>query len=130
MEALQSTLADVALLSYDPADPDRQIDTLRGLRSRYPDVRLILSVDKYDRDLVLDALRAGARGLFCRADQPFRALCRCITVVHRGEFWISSEQVGYVLEALRVGIRQRAATAVSTEAYPVIMITITSGRSS
>ena len=111
LEALQTAPADVLVLSYDPSDSDHQIDTLRGLHSNYPGVRLILSVDKYDRNLVVDALRAGVRGLFCRADQPFRALCRCITVVNRGEFWVSSEQLGYVVEALCVGIRHRVVNA-------------------
>jgi DNA-binding CsgD family transcriptional regulator len=42
----------------------------------------------------------GIRGLFCRACQPFRALCRCISVVHRGQFWANTEQIGYLIEAL------------------------------
>jgi DNA-binding NarL/FixJ family response regulator len=58
-------------------------------------------LDSYDRDLVVDALRAGARGLFCRANEPFRALCRCISVVHQGQLWASTEQVGYMIEALK-----------------------------
>ena len=53
-----------------------------------------------DRHLVVNSMRAGARGLFCRACQPFRALCHCITVVHEGQFWANTEQIGYVVEAL------------------------------
>ena len=45
-------------------------------------------------------MRAGVRGLFCRASQPFRALCRCITVVQQGQYWANTEQMGYVIEAL------------------------------
>lgn len=111
LDALQSSPTDVAVLSYDPSSPDHQIDTVRGLHCSYPSVRLILSIDKYDRNLVVEALRAGARGLFCPADQSFRALCRCITVVSRGEFWVSTEQLGYVIEALRVGVRHRVVDA-------------------
>jgi|SRR5215470_6459957 len=107
LEALQTASTDVLVLSDDPSVPDHQIDTLRALHSRYPSVRLILSVDKYDRNLVVEALDAGTRGLFRRADQTFRALCRCITVVNRGEFWVSSEQLEYVVEALRMGVPHR-----------------------
>jgi len=32
--------------------------------------------------------------------QPFRALCRCISVVHQGQFWANTEQMGYVIDAL------------------------------
>ena len=90
LDALQSSPTDVAVLSYDPSSPDHQIDTVRGLHSSYPSVRLIFSADKYDRN---------------------RALCRCISVVSRGEFWVSTEQVGYVIEALRVGVRHRVVDA-------------------
>ena len=45
-------------------------------------------------------MRASVRGLFCRACHPFKALCRCITVVHQGQYWTSTEQMGYVIEAL------------------------------
>jgi len=34
------------------------------------------------------------------AGLSIRALCRCITVVHHGQFWANTEQVGYVIEAL------------------------------
>ena len=45
-------------------------------------------------------MRAGVRGLFCRASQPFRALCRCISAVHQGQFWTNTEQMGYIIDAL------------------------------
>src|ERR1700751_4329908 len=41
-----------------------------------------------------------ARGLFCRAREPFRALCRCISVVHSGPFWANTEQMEYMVDAL------------------------------
>ncbi len=45
-------------------------------------------------------MRAGARGLFDRARQPFKALCRCISVIHKGQFWSNTEQIGYVIDAV------------------------------
>ena len=45
-------------------------------------------------------MRAGARGLFDRARQPFKALCRCIAVIHEGQFWANTEQIGYVIDAV------------------------------
>ncbi len=48
-------------------------------------------------------MRTGARGLFDRTDQPFRALCRCITVVHEGQIWVDTEQLGYIVEAIGSG---------------------------
>ena len=45
-------------------------------------------------------MRAGARGLFDRARQPFKALCRCISVIHEGQFWANTEQISYVIDAV------------------------------
>jgi DNA-binding NarL/FixJ family response regulator len=70
------------------------------MHNSYQDTRFVLLLDSYDRRIVVSAIRAGACGLFCRTSQPFRALCRCITVVHDGQFWANTEQIGYIVEAL------------------------------
>lgn len=100
LQALQSAAVDVVLLGNGPAGHDDLIATLRGLHNSYPQIGLISLLDSYDRNLVVNAMRVGVRGLFCRASQPFRALCRCISVVHQGQFWATTEQMGYVIEAL------------------------------
>jgi DNA-binding NarL/FixJ family response regulator len=100
LQALRSAPADILLLGDGPADHDRLIETLRNLHANHPRLGLILLLDSYDRNLVVNAMRSGVRGLFCRATQPFRALCRCIAVVYQGQFWANTEQMGYVIEAL------------------------------
>lgn len=100
LQALRSAPFDIALLGDSPPDHDRLIEMVRILHANHSDLALILLLDSYDRNLVVNALRAGVRGLFCRACQPFRALCRCITVVHHGQYWANAEQIGYVIEAL------------------------------
>ena len=100
LQALRSTQVDAVLLGDSPTDHIHLIDTLRGLHTSHPHVGLILLLDSYDRTLIVDAIRAGARGLFCRASQPFRALCRCISVVHQGQLWASTEQIGFLIEAV------------------------------
>jgi len=99
IQALASGPVDVVLLGGGTPD-DSQIDTLRSLHASHPHTGLILLLDSYDRNLVVNAIRAGVRGLFCRPCQPFRALCRCISVVHQGQFWANTEQLGYVIDAL------------------------------
>lgn len=97
--ALGSSPFDICLLGDGSGDQDRVIETLRVLHANYPRTGLILLLDSYDRNLVVNAMRAGVRGLFCRASQPFRALCRCISVVHQGQYWANTEQMNYVIEA-------------------------------
>jgi two-component system, NarL family, response regulator DegU len=100
LQALNAAPVDVLLLGDGPADHDQLMSTLRGLHSSHPRIGVILLLDTYDRRLVVDAMRAGVHGLFCRAREPFRALFRCITVVHTGQFWTNTEQMQYLVEAL------------------------------
>ena len=87
-----------------PGDGDSRgrYEVLRALHASFPGVGLILLLDSYDRDLVVNALRSGARGLFCLAQEPFKALCRCISSVHKGQIWANTEQLKYVIDALTV----------------------------
>ncbi len=39
-----------------------------------------------------------ARGLFCFSVSPFRALCKCIQVVHRGQIWATAQQIDYLID--------------------------------
>lgn len=101
IEALESCPAEVALLSYGPAGkPSQHYGILRGLHAAYPQLGLIFLCDTYDRELVVNALHCGARGLFCCVRQPLKALCRCIHSVREGQIWINTEQLQYVIEAL------------------------------
>lgn len=113
LQALSLEMFDILLIGDGPVGHDHLIGTLRSLRASYPRVGLILLLDSYDRNLVVNAMRAGVRGLFCRSSQPFRALCRCIPVVHQGQFWVNNEQMGYVIEALTVAPLPRVVNAKS-----------------
>ncbi|MGD0212549.1 MAG: response regulator transcription factor [Terriglobales bacterium] len=94
---LQSNPADVVLIAGNHL-PD--LSLLRWLRVSYPKVAPVLLAENDDRELVVNALRAGAKGIFLFADTPFAMLCKCIQCVFRGEVWINSQQMNYVLDAL------------------------------
>lgn len=100
LSALELCPADIALIGDGVPNIDRRYEILRGLHTAYSRLGLILLVDNYDRHLVVNAMRYGARGIFCSADQPFKALCRCIYAVHEGQVWANTEQIRYVLDAL------------------------------
>jgi len=97
---LRSTHIDVLLLGDSAAGPESPIDVLRMVHISHPEVRFVLMMDGFDRSLVVNAMRTGARGLFDRANLPFRALCRCISVVHQGQIWVSTEQLGCIIEEI------------------------------
>ena len=54
---------------------------------------MIVVINSGDREVVVNAFRSGARGLFCFADYPFRLLCKCILSVHQGQVWANSEKL-------------------------------------
>ena len=111
LQALSLQMFDILLIGDGPVGHDHLIGTLRSLHASHPPIGLILLLDSYDRNLVVNALRAGVRGLFCRSCQPFRALCRCISVVHQGQFWVNTEQMGYVIAALTAAPLARVVNA-------------------
>src|ERR1700757_4575379 len=64
LHALKAAPTDIVLLSNGHVDPNHHIEVLRTVHANHPKVGLILLMDSYDRHLVVNAMRAGARGLF------------------------------------------------------------------
>lgn len=102
LRALESDPAQIVLLGNGANDHRELLGMVRGLHTAYPGIGIILLLDGYDRDLVVDAMRCGARGLFSLARQSFKSLCRCISCVHQGQIWANTEQLKYVIDALSV----------------------------
>ena len=88
----------VALIATNLQDgPLTGFEVVRRLRDLHPGIRAVLLLDTADRASVIDAFRAGAKGIFSR-DESLAALCRCIQNVHQGQTWASGEQIEAVLE--------------------------------
>ncbi len=94
---MQSNPADVVLMAGNPAP---NFGLMRWLHVSYPAAAAVLLLENYDRELVVNAFRAGVRGLFLFNHAPFRMLCKCINSVSSGQIWINSQQLHFVLEAL------------------------------
>lgn len=94
---MHSNHVDVVLIAGNRL-PD--LSLLRWLRVSYPKIAPVLLTESEDREMVVNALRAGARGIFLFAQAPLSMLCKCIHCVFRGEVWINRQQISYVLDAL------------------------------
>jgi DNA-binding NarL/FixJ family response regulator len=94
---MQSNHADVVLIAGNHL-PD--LSLLRWLRVSYPKIAPVLLAESDDRELVVNAFRAGAKGIFLFTHTPFPMLCKCIHRVFQGEVWLNSQQMNYVLDAL------------------------------
>ena len=99
IRAAHSAAPNVALISSALSDgPLAGFKTLPVLQSVLPDCSVVVLLDTHDRDLIVDAFRAHARGVFLRAE-PIERLVKCIAVVHQGQVWLGSEELRTVLDA-------------------------------
>jgi DNA-binding NarL/FixJ family response regulator len=95
---LEKCKPDVTLLSSSLQDgPLTGFRVLFQLRRAASKIPIVMLLDSDDRDLVVDAFRGGAKGVFSRQN-PFHALPKCIRVVHSGQYWISNGQLQFLLE--------------------------------
>jgi two-component system nitrate/nitrite response regulator NarL len=95
---LEKTQPEVALISSKLQDgPLTGFRVLQLLRESESKTSAIMLLDLAERDLVIDAFRTGARGVFTRA-HSLNALSKCICAVHRGERWVSNDQVELLLD--------------------------------
>ena len=70
------------------------------LREKYSDVRLILMIDHPEPELVVEAFRVGARGIFTCYESQFDAFCKCISCVHSGQVWANARQLDCLIDAV------------------------------
>ncbi len=96
-ESMRGGQVNVILIAVNRAP---NLSLLRWLHVSHPTVSSVLLVESYDRELVVNAFRAGARGIFPFNHAPFRMLCKCISCVAQGQVWINSQQMLYLLDAL------------------------------
>ena len=104
---------DVNVLAVSSAldgHPARGLDTLRELRAACPGIRAVVLLDSRKPEAILDAFRAGARGVFNR-DSSIEMFCKCIRSVHQGQIWADSADVALVIEALASAPRMRLPAA-------------------
>ena len=90
---------DVALISENLQDgPLTGFGVLSELHHSFPKTDVIVLLRSASEELIVDAFRAGAKGVFCRAE-PLQTLCKCIHAVHKGQVWANSSQLRSVLHA-------------------------------
>ena len=102
-EILRTVISEnvqVTLMNADRGHEPQEMALLRRFHLAHPEVAKILLIEASERDLVVNAFRSGARGLFCFPDYPFRLLCKCIQSVQRGDVWANNQQLHYLLESI------------------------------
>lgn len=101
----------VALLSAAlDEDAARGLATLREFHQAHPHVPAVVLLESCKKEMVLEAFRSGARGIFSKNEAP-EALCKCVLSVHAGQVWANSREVRYAIEALCASPTIRAVNA-------------------
>src|SRR6266700_4827266 len=72
--------------AFAAGDPRRGYSVLQELRASHPGARAVMLLDASDPESILDAFRAGAKGIFNHQESP-DMLLRCIRRVHEGQAW-------------------------------------------
>ena len=98
--ASRNQTIDVFVLSaFANGDAQLGFKILQQLREANPQARAVMLLDCGNSGSMLEAFRAGARGVFDHRESS-DLLCRCIHRVHEGQAWVSHEQMTLVLDAL------------------------------
>jgi DNA-binding NarL/FixJ family response regulator len=102
---------DVVVISSNlDEQPARGLEVLRELRTLHPDTRAVLLLNSSKDEAVLQAFRAGARGIFGR-NEPVELLSKCVRSVYQNQIWANSHQLGIAVEALASSPIVRAVNA-------------------
>jgi two-component system nitrate/nitrite response regulator NarL len=108
LQILTHELAEVAVIAVNLKDgPLSGFSLLAQLRTAHPRTRTIVLLDSPDNNLVVNAFRSGARGVFCRSGSV-KMLCKCIYAVHQGQIWANTDQMQAILGALEAQVPARA----------------------
>ena len=100
LDAVKAVNPDVVLITATLADgPLSGFGALRQIRESYPDVKSVILLNAPESNLVVDAFRAGARGVFFLSESSFKSLCRCVEQVYAGQVWASSAELSEVMDA-------------------------------
>lgn len=98
LQELQESRPDVAVISARLEDgPLTGFKLLHDLRASQIKTPTVMLLDSPERDLVIDAFRGGARGVFCRG-YSFNTLPKCIRHVHKGHIWVSNLELEFLLD--------------------------------
>jgi len=90
------------------------LGTLRQFHADHPQTPVIVLLDSSRKELVLEAFRCGARGIFSK-NESLEQLRKCVRSVYQGQVWANSNEVRFALEALSAAPTIRAIDARGLE---------------
>jgi DNA-binding NarL/FixJ family response regulator len=100
ISAVRENQPDVSVVSTRLDDGDfAGLLALQQLRALQPQCRVIMLLDEDKAELVVEAFRCGARGIFCRTGKSAE-LRKGLQAVHDGQIWANNSQLEHVVGAV------------------------------
>ena len=100
-QAMREHSPDILLLSVHLIDlVANRFRLLRALIDDFPEVPCVVLFDQSDREMVVDAFRAGAKGVFLCSQSDLESLKKCVQRVLEGQIWADTTQLHYIVSAL------------------------------
>jgi DNA-binding NarL/FixJ family response regulator len=101
LSMVKKSAPDVVLIGCDLEDGKLAgVPLIYKIQQTYPEVHAVLLVDRSEPGTIVQAFRAGAKGVFDRSACHFDRLRKCIVCVQSGQIWANTQQIKYVLEAV------------------------------
>jgi two-component system nitrate/nitrite response regulator NarL len=95
---LEKRQPDIALINTHLQDGRMTgYRVLQSLSLSCPKTSAVMMIPVCDRELVIDAFRGGAKGVFCRV-HALKLLPKCIRTVHGGQIWANNQDLIFLLE--------------------------------
>jgi DNA-binding NarL/FixJ family response regulator len=113
--AAQKFSADVML--FEAALAPNPLDAVSDLLRQNPVLRLVVVTPEPQEEITLDLFRRGAHGIVSREVEP-ELLVDCIRAVSKGQVWLDSRGIQWVLEAYRSQGTRPANTRTKVQLTP------------
>jgi two-component system nitrate/nitrite response regulator NarL len=111
LAVLKREHSHVALISASQGTDGRGgFELTREVCATSPGTKVIMLLDASARTPVVEAFRAGARGVFCRTES-LKLLAKSIRCVHEGQIWANSSELQFLLEAMSEPVFMRFLSA-------------------
>ena len=97
--AIQQNRPDLVFISPCLEDGTRSgLQVAKSVHASGTNSRIVMLIGSEDREIVLESFRCGARGVLSVNDST-QDLCKCMAAVLRGDIWVSSTHLTYLVEA-------------------------------
>lgn len=101
VQAVRERDPDLLLLGGRMLEPTAAgFPRLKPVIDAFPSVPCVVLLDRSDRASVVDAFRAGVKGVFLCSQANVESLKKCIQRVLEGQIWADTSQLHYIISAL------------------------------